>query len=86
MANQQARAGRRYCEECGRPIESRDYDVYLCRRCAQEQEEEEERSKRAERDLRKRQRSRREGWMDESTMTRPRNRLERRRPRDDDNN
>jgi uncharacterized Zn finger protein (UPF0148 family) len=84
MANQQTRAGRRYCEECGRPIENRDPDVYLCGRCAQEQEEEEERSKRAERDLRKRQRSRREVWADESSTSWPRNRSERRRPRNDD--
>ncbi|MCS7220581.1 MAG: hypothetical protein RML36_14445 [Anaerolineae bacterium] len=60
MAKQQLNAKRRLCEECGRPIESRDPDVYLCNRCARLLEEEEERFKRADRELRKRQRLHRE--------------------------
>lgn len=78
MAKQQTSAGRRYCEECGRPIESKDPDVFLCRRCALKHEEEDERSKRADRDLRKRQRSQLDGWL-ESPAIRGRERPERRR-------
>ena len=79
MAKQQTNAGRRYCEECGRPIESKDPDVFLCGRCAQAAEEAAERSKRAERDMRKRQRAQREAWTESPTAARTRDRSDRHR-------
>ncbi|GAB4564877.1 MAG: hypothetical protein Kow0047_14950 [Anaerolineae bacterium] len=66
MANPKPmKGGRRYCEECGRPIESRDPDAFLCRRCELIYEEEQEVQRRAERAIRKRQRAERLDWDDD---------------------
>jgi Zn finger protein HypA/HybF involved in hydrogenase expression len=33
MAQKRSHGAHRYCEECGRPFESRQVDVYLCPQC-----------------------------------------------------
>ena len=65
MGRSKFKAPKRYCEVCGRPIESRDPDMYLCRVCAWEQERERERSRRRRQAFRRR---RREELMEDSDM------------------
>lgn len=40
MAQNRLHRARRYCEECGRPFESRQADVDLCPRCFRLQKQE----------------------------------------------
>jgi predicted amidophosphoribosyltransferase len=53
MAQKRFHGARRYCEECGRPFESRQADVDLCPQCFRLQ-------KREQVFVRKRQRARRQ--------------------------
>ncbi len=60
------RPRRRMCERCGRQIESKQPDVYLCRLCSRDEQLERERERTKGRQGVRRSRGREESWSDVS--------------------
>ncbi len=56
------RPRRRMCERCGRQIESKQPDVYLCRLCSRDEQLERERERSKGRQGVRRSRGRDDGW------------------------
>ncbi|MFB0546535.1 MAG: hypothetical protein ACETWB_06450 [Anaerolineae bacterium] len=53
MSGRKRRSSRRYCEECGEPIESKRKDVFLCRECSRLQAEEKQRARKSRKTFRR---------------------------------